>query len=454
MLKNPILLTDSYKTSHWLMYPPKMSNMYSYFESRGGEFEKVVFYGLNYYLREYLSIPITKTHIQKAKRIIDRHIGPNIFNEEGWNYIVENHGGHLPIIIKSVDEGSLVQTKNVLITVENTDPNVAWLTNYVETILCQVWYPCTVATQSYYMKQTILEYLKYNGTPEDIDFKLHDFGFRGVTCPEQAAIGGSAHLLNFKGTDTLAAIELLEEYYNANEMPGFSIPASEHSTITVWGKENEKEAIQNILEKFPSGLVACVSDSYNIYECCEKIYGETLHDKIIYRNGVLVIRPDSGDPTSVLPNICHTIGEKFGYTTNSKGYKVLNEKVRLIQGDGVDRLSLNGMLYALKTFGWSSDNLGFGSGGGLLQKVNRDTCKFAFKCSSAVVNEEERDVFKDPITDPGKTSKRGRLGLTTDFKTVKESEVDFDSNALITRFKNGVLCNAPSFDEVRKKLNG
>lgn len=450
MLDNIILITDSYKTSHWKMYPPGMSNMYSYFESRGGEFDRVVFFGLQYYIKRYLARKLKKEDLERAKKLINRHMRREICNEEGWKYIIEEHDGLLPLVIKSVPEGSVVPTSNVLITVENTDPKCAWLTNYVETLLSEVWYPCTVATQSYFMKQTILDYLRYNGSPELIDFKLHDFGYRGVTCPEQAAIGGAAHLLNFKGTDTLAGIELLEEYYHCDEMPGFSLPASEHSTITVWGRENENKAIANILEQFPDGLVACVSDSYNIYECCQEIYGTQLKDNILTRNGQVIIRPDSGQPNEVLPAILNILGDKFGFYMR-KGYKVLNDKVRIIQGDGIDRHSLNGILYCLKSHGWSADNIAFGSGGGLLQKLNRDTCKFAFKCSSAIVDGEQRDVYKEPITDPGKNSKRGRLSLIQKDGKYQTVVGPHNDDLLKTVFHNG-YCIEDSFKNIRERV--
>lgn len=452
MLDNIILLTDSYKTSHWKMYPPLMTKMYSYFESRGGDFEKTIFFGAQYYIKRYLAKKITTQDLEKAKVLINKHMQREICNEDGWRYIIDKYDGILPLTIKTVPEGTIVPTSNVLMTIENNDSELGWLTNYIETILSQVWYPCTVATQSYYMKQTILDFLRYNGSPESIDFKLHDFGFRGVTCPEQAAIGGASHLLNFKGTDTLAGIELIYDYYNPDDMPGFSIPASEHSTITVWGRENEDKAIANILEQFPDGLVACVSDSYNIFSCCNKIYGEELKDKILSRDGCLIIRPDSGDPTVVLPKVLEILGNRFGFTVNNKKHKVLNDKVRIIQGDGIDRHSLNGILYCLKSHGWSADNIAFGSGGGLLQKLNRDTSKYAFKCSYAEVDDKQVEVYKDPITDPGKTSKKGKLSLIKNngkFETVKGFH---DDDLLRTVYHNGYVFEE-NFETIRSRIS-
>ena len=321
-------------------------------------------------------------------------------------------------------------------TMENTDPELPWLTNWMETLLSMIWYPITVATQSYYMKQSILTHLDKTGTLDDIGFKLHDFGFRGVSSKETAGIGGVAHLVNFVGTDNMAALRIAKKYYNS-KCAGFSIPASEHSTITSYGKDNELDAFRNMLQQYPTGLVACVSDSYDIYNACENLWGEQLHDEIMARDGTLIVRPDSGDPIKVVPKCLDILGDKFGYTTNTKGYKVLDNHVRIIQGDGINRNSMNDILQVITENNWSADNIAFGSGGALLQQLNRDTNMFAIKCSSATVNGIERDVYKSPITSIEKESKRGRFtGLTEVFRdgevlveyTLDEIRERIDSN--------------------------
>ena len=297
MNKNLILLSDSYKVTHFLQYPPNTQVIYSYFESREGKFPATVFFGLQYYLKEYLEgNVITQENIDEASKLFKLHFGNDkLFNYEGWKYILDTYEGKLPVSIKAVPEGLLIPTSNVLMTIENTDPKCYWLTNYLETLLVQVWYGTTVATLSYYMKQMFLDYLERTGDPSLISFKLHDFGFRGVSSVESASVGGAAHLVNFMGTDTMAALTLARKYYKA-DMPGFSIPAAEHSTITSWGKENEALAMENMLDKYPEGLVAVVSDSYDIYRACEIIWGTLLKEKVLNRNGTLIIRPDSGNP--------------------------------------------------------------------------------------------------------------------------------------------------------------
>ncbi|XP_047478237.1 nicotinamide phosphoribosyltransferase-like isoform X2 [Penaeus chinensis] len=369
--------------------------------------------------------------IQEAKELFAAHFRTDkVFNEEGWNYILERHGGKLPLRVCAVPEGSVIPTKNVLFTVESTDPMVPWVTNFFETVFVQVWYPMTVATNSRIQKQIIHRYLK--DTHDNLDslpFSLHDFGYRGVSSIETAAIGGAAHLVNFKGTDTVAALPLLHKYYDA-PMAGFTIPAMEHSTVTSWGKDGEVDAFRNMLEAFPSGPVACVSDSYDIWKCCEKIWGEELHDIVVERSktgGVLVIRPDSGDPPTVVLKCLEILGKAFGTENNSKGFKVLPPYIRVIQGDGISYTTVGSILENLKDHGWSAANVSFGSGGSLLQKVNRDTQKCAYKCSYAIINGEGVEVFKAPITDVGKTSKKGRLALHCidgEYKTIEGGKGD------------------------------
>lgn len=454
---NIILNTDSYKVSHYLQYPPQTTSVYSYFESRpGARFPETVFFGLQYYIKEYLAgVRITPAAIDQAAAIWAKHFGTDtLFNRSGWQYIVDKHGGMLPVSIKAVPEGTVVPTNNVLMTVENTDPACFWLTNYLETVLTHVWYASTVATQSRMMKKTIKRYLEETGGDlAGLPFKLHDFGFRGVSSVETAAFGGAAHLVNFMGTDTAVALVLAAEYY-ACDMAGFSIPAAEHSTITSWGREHEVDAFRNMLTQFPMGLVAVVSDSYNIYEACSVLWGEKLKAEVLNRDGVLVVRPDSGKAEEVVPLIHELLGAAFGYTVNDKGFKVLNPKLAIIQGDGIDIDSLEKILEAVKQKGWSTGSLAFGSGGGLLQKMNRDTQRFAFKCSSATIGGVYVDVHKDPVTDHGKRSKKGRLKLVNDGGVLKTVGVDEPGDdIMIEVFRDGQLLVDYTFDQVRKNAS-
>lgn len=450
---NICLITDSYKVTHHYQYPPNTTTVCSYFESRGGKFPKTVFFGLQYILKRFLSGPVvTKEKIQEAKELYKAHFNADYFNEEGWMYILEKHKGHIPLRIKAVPEGTVVPYKNVLFTVENTDPKCFWLTNYFETLLVQVWYPMTVATNSRYQKEIIARYLeKTADNLEGLPFKLHDFGFRGSTSVEAAGIGGCAHLVNFKGTDTIVGITTARRYYGC-DIAGFSIPAAEHSTITTWGRDGEYEAFKNMLTQFPSGLVACVSDSYDIWNACEHVWGEQLKDIIVNREGSLVVRPDSGDPPEVVVKVLNILGNKFGTTKNSKGFKMLPPYLRVIQGDGISYETLEEILENMKKNNWSADNVAFGSGGALLQRMDRDTQKCAFKCSYAVINGKEVNVFKQPITDLGKKSKKGRLSLECEkgeYKTMEEGKGDPKKDLLVTVFENGKLLKDYTFEEIR-----
>ncbi len=453
LTKNIIMLSDSYKVGHWGQYPKGTTNVYSYFESRGGLFPETVFFGLQYMLKTYLSTPITKEMVDYADEFYAAHFGSkSLFNRKMWDHIVNKHGGKLPVRIKAVPEGTVVKTHNVLMTIENTDPECAPLTNYLETILSQIWYPTTVATLSREMKKLIVRSLEKTGDPSLIPFKLHDFGFRGVSSVESAGLGGAAHLVNFMGTDTVAGLLVARDFYS-EPMAGFSIPASEHSTITSWGQEYEANAMKNMIDQYGDyPYYACVSDSFDIYRACSQYWGGELKDKVMNAKGTLVIRPDSGTPHEVVVKCLDILGEKFGYSVNLKGYKVLNPKVRMIQGDGVDYEGMRKVLVEMERNGWSTDNIAFGSGGGLLQKLNRDTQKFAFKCSAATVNGVDRNVFKNPVTDGGKTSKKGRMSLVLkngELTTVLKPDAPGDVLELV--YENGEILKTSTFAEIRER---
>jgi len=455
---NPIVATDSYKVSHHKQYPANTEAIYSFLESRGGQWEETVFFGLQYYLMQYLEGPVvTRENIEDAADDFELHFGtPDLYNRTGWERILNVHGGRLPVKICAVPEGTVVPTHNVLMTIENTDPQLPWVSNYLETLLSMVWYPSTVATQSREMKKVLGRYLTETGGIDGIDFKLHDFGFRGSTSVESAGIGGLAHLTSFKGTDTMQALVCARKYYD-ERMAGYSIPAAEHSTITSWGRKNEAQAFGNMLEQFPTGLVAVVSDSYDIFAACRELWGEQLREKVLARDGVLVVRPDSGYPPEIVVKVLDTLGEKFGFSVNVQGYKVLNPKVRVIQGDGIDYEMLSLILEAIKQAGWSAENVAYGSGGGLLQKLNRDTQKFAIKNCAVRHGGVWQDVMKDPVTDPGKRSKAGRLALVKadgTYRTIRENEASRLglANELLPVFQNGEILAKYNLTEVRQRI--
>lgn len=455
LAENIILNTDSYKPSHWLQYPPNTKRVFSYIESRGGKFTVTLFFGLQMFLKEYLSKPVTMEMIDQAEAFLKAHGEP--FNRSGWEYIVKKHGGRLPLEIKAVPEGMIVPTKNVLVTVENTDPECFWLTSYIETALLRaVWYPTTVATISWHCKQIIKHYLELTGDPSLINFKLHDFGARGVSSLESAAIGGAAHLVNFMGSDTISGVLALMEYYNATSMPAFSIPAAEHSSITSWGKENEVEAYRNMIKQFakPGALFAVVSDSYDIYKACE-LWGTVLKDEVLASEAILVVRPDSGKPSEVVLKCVQILEQYFGAEYNIKGYKVL-KNVRVIQGDGINIVSLAEILRVLEANQYSTDNIAFGMGGGLLQQLDRDTLEWAMKTCAALIDKTWVDVYKDPVTSQMKKSKRGRVTLIRKagkLDTVRVEDVGAHEKILRSVWRNGDLLIDLHIDDIRALSN-
>ncbi|CAB3693785.1 nicotinate phosphoribosyltransferase [Paraburkholderia rhynchosiae] len=464
ILSNPILNTDSYKASHYLQYPPEASGMFSYIESRGGRYDRTLFFGLQMLIKEYLCRPITTAMIEQARAFFTAHGEP--FNEAGWRYIVERHNGYLPVRIRAVPEGSVVPTHNVLVTVECDDPRVFWLASYMETMLLRVWYPITVATQSWHLRKTIRAYLARSSDDlTQLPFKLHDFGARGVSSAESAAIGGAAHLVSFMGSDTVLGVVAANYYYNES-MSAFSVPAAEHSTITSWGRERETDAYRNMIAKFgkPGAIVSVVSDSYDLFAAL-KVWGTELKQAVLDSGGMLVIRPDSGDPQTIVLQTLRALEASFGSTVNSKGRRVLNN-VRVIQGDGVNPDSLEAILAAMDHAGFAADNIVFGMGGALLQQINRDTQCFAMKCSAIRLGDEWRDVSKDPVTDATKRSMKGRLTLlrnrqSGEYRTTTLPLVSDDAgavegeweDAMVTVFDSGKLLVDVSLSEIRARAH-
>jgi nicotinamide phosphoribosyltransferase len=467
--ENLILLADAYKYAHHKFYYPGTTQIYSYLESRGGMFNETLFFGLQYFLKEYLQgQAFTQQDIDQADGFLLQVFGRNdVFDKSKFQYILDKYDGRLPVKIKAVAEGTAVPTGNVLMTIENTDPECYWLSNFLETLLMQVWYPCTVATLSNQVRKIVTQYYAETateGAEAGIDFVLNDFGFRGVSSVESAKIGGAAHLISFSGSDNLAGSGMAIDYYNAKKVYGLSIPATEHSICTLLGREGELEVLKHVLRTFPIGMIACVSDSYNIFKACGDYWGTELRELILNRQGTLVIRPDSGDPIMTLIKIFEILFDKFGYALNSKGYKVLPPQVRVIQGDGVNYAEIIKIYTALEENGISAENLALGMGGALLQKVDRDTQKFALKCSSAVINGQTVRVEKSPtemdasghIGESFKKSKGGRLKLIKIngiFKTVNEQEYPELPDELNTVFENGELLNEVTFEQVKANAN-
>lgn len=461
LTQNPLLMSDGYKYSHYLQLPPGTTKSYAYIESRGGEFKETIFFNLQMFVKRYLMNPITMEDIDQAEKIISAY-GMTL-NRAGFEGIVREFGGYWPVTIRAVPEGKRMPLSLPLVTIESAE-GYAWVSAFIETqLLRAVWYGTTVATNSYESKKIIKHFLEETGTVEALPFMLWDFGARGVSSQESAEIGGAAHLVNFSGSDTMAGIMAVMDYYGATSLPSPGVPAMEHSTVTSWGKEHEEDAYRNMLNHFakPGAIVSIVSDSYDLFNAI-KIFGTGLKEQILASGATLVVRPDSGIPHEIVLQSVRHLERYFGATTNSKGYKVLNN-VKVLQGDGINHSSIHSILLSLKMAGYSADNIGtFGQGGKLLQALDRDTLKFAQKASSVLVNGEWRDVFKDPITDSGKRSKKGRVTTIEDseghFKAITLNELpEYEDHGwfevLKTVYENGKLVKEWTFDQIRAEAN-
>jgi nicotinamide phosphoribosyltransferase len=455
---NPLLNADSYKHSHFLQYPKGTTGLYSYVEARkdnsGFGIKNSTFFGLQGYIKDYLLNAITAEHVEYAMKVNSIHGEP--FAKKEFDRLVKVHGGHAPMVIRAVPEGLQVPMSNILVDVMSTDEEMPWIGSFFETqILRAAWFGTTVASISRHCKEIIFKYLvdTCDKPLDEMPFKLHDFGARGASSTETSAIAGAAHLINFMGTDTMLGLEYAHQFYGADYNGlGYSIPAAEHSTITSWGRTHEADAYRNMCEKFGQGLFAVVSDSYDIFNAVKNIWGGELRDFVLAQPGTLVVRPDSGEPVSVVSTVVGLLADAFGYSVNSKGFKVLN-KVRVIQGDGVNPESIEKILAALKLAGFSAENVAFGMGGALHQKLDRDTLSFAMKASSVCVDGKWLDVYKDPIAG-GKTSKRGHLALVEDndgvLTTIRRENAMGRVDLLEPVYANGVLIRDQSFSDVRR----
>lgn len=447
---NLILDTDSYKSSHWLQYPPGTTGLVAYLESRGGLYDKTVFFGLQYILKKYLSQRITEEHVREAAAFFAHHQLP--FNREGWLYIAKKLNGKIPLSISAVPEGNNIPTRNILMRVESTDEKCYWVTTWFETLLLRVWYPITVATLSWHNRQLLSSYLeKSSDTPQEVMFKLHDFGARGVSSQESAGIGGAAHLVSFSGSDTIMGMLYANTYYHADLSPS-SIPASEHSTILAWEERQETDAFSHIFQELQkrSTLVALPADSYDTKHAITELWGNKLKKMVQKSGGTLVVRTDSGNPPEVVLFALQALEKAFGVTPNRKGFKVLNN-VRVLHSDQINRQTIRSILETALKHNYSATNLVFGMGGALLQQVNRDTQQFAYKVSEVTVNGKAIPVHKHPVNEPSKESKGGYLDLILEngkYKTVVGKQ---KNSVLVPVFKNGDVLKEYTFEEVRKQ---
>lgn len=458
MRTNLILNTDSYKFGHFLQYPPEVRAISGYVTTRGTSFwPEIVFFGLQMFLKEYLSGPISKDDLDEAEDIAGLHGQP--FNRSGWEHILTAHGGYMPLRIEALPEGMLLRRNTPMMQVTNTDPELPWLTGYFETALLRaIWYPSTIATNSRRLKETLRPF--YEKSCDDPQHALEqavaDYGARAATSMEQSGLGALGHLLSFKRTDTLAAIRAGRTYYAA-EMAGLSMPASEHTTMMAWGQEREADAFRNMIDRFSAyGAYSVVSDSFDLSSAVSEIWGKTLREAVTSSGAALIIRPDSGDPIDTPVQVVAQLAYAFGTHLNAKGYKVIDHKVRVLQADAVSTQDMTMVLGRLEGLGFSAENISFGMGSSLLQRVSRDTFSFTMKCSAI---QDDKGVWHDmarralPLHEPaGKAGRRAVIMEEGDVFDIPLDDLAGRQNLLQPVWENGKLLRECTFDEIKARL--
>jgi nicotinamide phosphoribosyltransferase len=481
---NVATFIDFYKADHRRQYPPKTESIYSNLTPRSSRVTGdtgIIFFGLQYALTKYLQDEFWAGFFYKPvdevcaryERRMNTSLGPNNIGSE---HIRALHAlRHLPVEVRALPEGTFVPLRVPVFTIENTLPEFAWVVNYLETLLSSaIWQPCTSATTAWKYRKLLNKYAEETSDiPEFVQWQGHDFSFRGMPGPEAAAASGAGHLLSFTGTDTIPAIDLLEAYYGADaekELIGGSVPATEHSVMCAGGKESELQTFERLLDLYPDGIVSVVSDTWDLW----KVLTETLpalKDRIMARDGKLVIRPDSGDPVKIIcgdpdaltladpayKGVVQLLWDVFGGTINSKGFKQLDPHVGVIYGDSITLERCEAICAGLKANGFASTNMVFGIGSFTYQYVTRDTYGFAMKATSAVIDGKEVDLFKKPVTDNGeKFSAKGRLAVfkKNGILTLIEgaNELDEMASSLVPVWRDGKLLKHQTLAEIRARV--
>ncbi len=485
------LQTDGYKLGHKDMFPANTTFCYTNFTCRSlkhfkhaeGFDNKVVFFGLQAVIQKLLiddwnqnffNLPVNDVLRQYTRRV-NNYLGPGVINT---NHIKALHDlGYLPILIKALPEGSRVNARVPLWTIQNTQPDFFWLVNYLETQLsCASWKMPTSATTAYEFRRLFMKWANETGGDQSfVPFQGHDFSMRGMSGLEDAASSGAAHLLSFVGTDTVPAIDFLERYYGADsdeEMVGVSVPATEHSVMCMGGMKDEIGTFERLITEIcPAGIVSVVSDTWDFWKVVTE-YLPALKDKIMARNGKLVIRPDSGNPADILcgtmnhhedstspieKGLIQCLWDIFGGTVTDKGYKVLDSHIGAIYGDSINLERADDICRRLAWKGFASTNWVAGIGSYTYQSSTRDSLGTAMKATFGIVDGEDRVLFKAPKTDSGeKNSAKGLLRVEkegSDYVLYEnQSYEQEDSGLLQDVFMNGVAFNIQTLKQIRDRL--
>lgn len=482
---NPIHLSDGYKVDHRNQYPRGTELVYSNFTPRKSRIEgvdHVVFFGLQYFIKKYLLEEFEEQFFKKPKTEVVKKYQRRIENYLGKGAITYDHVealhdlGYLPLEIRALAEGTLTPFRVPMFTIQNTQPEFFWLTNFLETLLsCILWLPCTSATTAFHYRSLLDQYAeKTGGDAAFVPWQGHDFSFRGMAGLEAAEMSGAAHLLSFTGTDTIPAIDFLETYYGADvdtELVGGSVPATEHSVMCMGTQSGEIDTFRRLInEIYPRGVVSIVSDTWDFWQVITEFMPQ-LKDAILSREGKVVIRPDSGDPVLILcgdpaapvgtpayQGAVECLWETFGGTITATGYRLLDAHIGLIYGDSITLERCRTICQRLADKGFASTNVVFGIGSYTYQYVTRDTFGFAMKATYGVVNGQGRAIFKDPKTDDGtKRSAKGLMKVEGENGWVSglSDEVSLEEatrGLLQTVFKDGKLLIEHRLADIRTRL--
>ncbi len=476
MNSNPLLRTDVYKMGHMEQYCPGTDLVSAYLMARSDKlYPHTVFFGLQYYLQEYLSQPITEDHVDEFLQTREEILGlPNPPEITAKAYGLAKLG-YWPVSIKAVPEGSVIPVRNALLTTKNTHPDFPWAGGFLESLLLKIWYPISVATCSFQYRLMAERYWR-KSVPDDvrkalIKFAVHDFGYRGDKTEEGAGISGVAHLLSFTGSDTVVAIPTAKQYYGADKgKVMMSVPASEHSVMCSFGREDELEAFRNMLRLYPEGIVSIVSDTYNVWDVLTD-FAEKLKPEILARKGKVVFRPDSGNPEHIIngnpdstdmrerAGAIRLLDQVFGHDVNSLGYRTLNPKVGLIYGDAMYLERYERTLATMLAQSYAASELVIGVGG-ILRNFTRDSLGMALKATYVTINGKPREIEKDPVTDHKKKSHKGLVKLEVGedglIRTVDQctpEQEDDPSGLLVPTFLNGRLQHRTTLKEIRNSID-
>lgn len=484
---NPLLATDSYKLSHFLMYPDGLEHVESNYtnrKSRVAGINHVVQFGLQAWLTdlqknfERFFAADKATVVQEYKDAVDTFVSPGFT----VNHIEDLHDlGYLPVQFSAAPEGSLVPIGVPSILIKSTHENFAWLVNYLESDLSAgIWHPSTSATLSWNIRRVFDKAAKETGGPaEAVDWQAHDFSYRGQVNREAAMSSGAAHLLSFTGSDAVPAVQWVNHYYPGdNGLIAASVPATEHSVMCVNGEDGEKETVLRLMEKFPTGILSIVVDTWDYFRFINVTLRE-IKDAVLKRDGKLVIRPDSGDPADIICGMnreltavgidgawdspdskgsIEVLWEIFGGTINDKGYKELDSHIGLIYGDGMYEDRIKNINARLKHKGFASTVWVSGLGSWFFQGTTRDSFGSAVKATFAIVNDEERNIQKNPKTDDGtKKSATGRLAVGnmadgTLYQIQGATEDQIKNSVLQPVWEDGKFLKTYSFADSRANL--